>query len=151
MGSTDFISFYDQLDYIAVEFVPGLTQIDDPDIASIRKATNDVCKKVIKPTALNSGKPILLAPVFYSTDGSNKGNRQPMDFSAPVDMQEQVDEWEGFFQAILDLNYISAVSTWGYWREDSHEDLDMLTSASIRAKPAKKAVKLWFEIYNDSF
>ena len=147
MGSSNQIGYYDAMDYIQVPFAPGLTRELDPSIENLNNGISNTIDNLLENTANQTGKPIFLTPIFFSSDGANSGGRGPMNFSATVDMQEQVDQYEALFQAISSIPYIQAVFCWGYWWSEGFNVLDTLTDWSIRTKPAEQAVKLWFEIY----
>ena len=147
IGSSDQIGFYDKLDYVQVSFAPGLTDQMNPSVADLQERIGQIIQESLESTAMETGKPIHLNAIFHSSDGANKGGRGPMNFDIPVDMQEQVDQYEALFRAIRDFSYIQAIFSWGYWWSDGFDTLDTFTNWSIRGKPAERAVKLWFDIY----
>jgi len=129
-------------------FMFDLTTSKNPTVSELRNAMleklDDFGNSVTK-----WGKPFIITAFGrYSYDGAAANLCEdserlnpwyPNNPNWPMDLQEQADIYEAFFQAITQKNWISGAFPWCYFYWDSI-DKDI----NIRSKPAEKVVAKWF-------
>ena len=116
------IGFWGALDYIGFENYFSLTGLDDPTVAELLAALDNVLNTVIKPVSdAYGGKPVLMTEInCRSFNGVNKGDpiREP-PAGAVVDLQEQADIYEAFFQAMENKSWIQGIFWWAWYLTDT--------------------------------
>jgi len=118
----DQVDFWDQLDYIGVDFYVGLTNKNDPSVAELESSIKSLLDKKILPLQQKYNKPVYFAELGYrSYDGNNrKDSGGENDYrgwinlhpDSPVDHQEQADEFTATFNVGKDIPWIYGYVIW---------------------------------------
>ncbi len=118
----DQVDFWDQLDYIGVDFYVAFTDKNDPTVAELESSIKSLLDKKILPLQQKYNKPVYFAELGYrSYDGDNRrpygledDGRSWIDLhpDSPVDHQEQADEFTATFNVGKDIPWIYGYMIW---------------------------------------
>ncbi len=144
-------SFPGLADYVVItpfDMGTDLSVSSDASVAEIKRAFENVLDKKAKLLFTKYNKPVLVQITYPSVDGAANGadGDSPWDVndsSTKLDVIEQANIYEGFFQAVLDRPWIAGVFDYSYHFFDLPED----ESPSIRAKPAEMVVSKYYHAF----
>ncbi|MDO8743353.1 MAG: hypothetical protein Q7J30_02260 [Candidatus Azambacteria bacterium] len=118
----DQVDFWDQLDYIGIDFYMAFTDKNDPTVAELESSIKNLLNKKILPLQQKYNKPVYFAELGYrSYDGDNRrpykgddAGRSWIDLhpDSPVDHQEQADEFTATFNVGKDIPWIYGYTIW---------------------------------------
>ena len=103
----------------------------------------------MKPMFVKYRKPVIIYQLAYSSvDGAANGDGGVSAFSSDdsskaLDLTEQANIYEAFFQAIMGRSWVRGLFPFGYEYIDLPEDKDY----SIRAKPAEAVLSKYYRAY----
>ena len=116
------VDFWDQLDYIGVDFYIAFTDKNDPTVAELESSIKGLLNKKILPLQQKYNKPVYFAELGYrSYDGDNRkpyegedAGRSWIDLhpDSPVDYKEQADEFSATFNVGKDIPWIYGYTIW---------------------------------------
>lgn len=118
----DQVDFWNQLDYIGIDFYVAFTDKNGPTVAELESSIKSLLNKKILPLQQKYNKPVYFAELGYrSYDGDNRkpyegedAGRSWIDLhpDSPVDHQEQADEFNATFNVGKDIPWIYGYVIW---------------------------------------
>ncbi len=114
------VDFWDQLDYIGVDFYRAITDKNDPTVQELEAGIQKIFDEEIAPIQQRYNKPVFLNELGYeSFDGSNRhgpllsyrGNDKTVP-DAPVDLQEQADLFQATFNVGKNIPWLYGYVIW---------------------------------------
>lgn len=141
-GEETSIAWWDALDLIGVSGYYDLTDSTNPSVADLKAAWQPHRDTL---AGLNSqfGKPILFTEVGYrSSDGNN---RHPWCYwcDEPMDLQEQADGYQAYFEVFFNEPWFAGVHVWG-WRIEPERSGPCNDGYSPYNKPAENIMRQYF-------
>lgn len=136
------IAFWDALDIIGADAYIPLTNKLDPTLQEL-KAGWTPYKAQLAALAQQWGKRVIFTELGYrSLDGANTA---PWDWqrSGPVDLQEQADCYQAFFEAVWREPWLAGVFWW-VWETDPNQGGPSDTGYTPHGKPAETILKAYY-------
>ncbi|MGV8025257.1 MAG: carbohydrate-binding module family 20 domain-containing protein [Anaerolineaceae bacterium] len=138
-------------DYVIItpfDMGTDLNVSSNASVQQIKSAFERILDKKASPIFEKYNKPVLVQITYPSVDGAADGalGDAPWDVNDPstvVDVIEQANIYEGFFQAVLDRPWIAGTFDYSYHYFDLSED----ETPSIRAKPAEAVVSKYYRAF----
>lgn len=117
-------------------------------VQQIKSAFENILDKKAHAIFEKYNKPVLVQITYPSVDGAATGTigDSPWDANNPstkLDVIEQANIYEGFFQAVVDRPWIAGTFDYSYHYFDLPED----ESPSIRAKPAEMVLSKYYSAF----
>lgn len=136
-------------DYIVItpfDLGTDLNVSSNATVQQIKSAFANVLDKKANPIFEKYGKPLLVQITYPSVDGAAGGavGDDPWfvnDPSTVLDVVEQANIYEAFFQAVLDRPWIAGTFDYTYHYFNLPED----ETPSIRAKPAEAVISKYYQ------
>lgn len=136
------IPFWDALDSVGLSAYVPLADNTNPSVESLKTSWSEIEQKYVYPAYLKFNKPILVTEVGWkSIDGA--AIQPEGSYSDSLDLQEQSDLYQAFFEFWGLKNYFSGVHFWDWWPEPNRggvEDKDF----TPQDKPAESIIKKFF-------
>jgi len=137
------VPFWDALDYIGISaYFPVGDQGATPTVDSVKSHWSSWISSKIGPFQQQIGKPVMFTEVGYrSATGTAY---QPFDAWSqwPLNTQEQVTCYEGFFAAWASIPWFVGISGWAWNVDTNVSSTDIWYE--VQNKPALSTVKSWF-------
>ena len=110
------VQFFDDLDYIAIDFYGPAATTFTPTVAGMRQTIHNNFVNLIQPTYERFQKPVLIMEFgIQNVDGAARTPYQDFTAYNPVqDDAEQADYYQAFLQAATDFAFIRRVAGWEY-------------------------------------
>jgi hypothetical protein len=146
-------NFPGQADFVVItpfDMGTDLNVSSNASVAEIKRAFESLLDKKAKLLFTTYNKPVLVQITYPSIDDAVSGiiGDSPWDVNDPstiVDLIEQANIYEGFFQAILDRPWIAGTFDYTYHFFDLPED----ETPSIRAKPAEMVISKYYHAFEE--
>ena len=151
-------AFINEVDQIYLQIGAPLGNSSNASMHEIKSRAELILDNKVKELQETLQKPIILSLAFPSADGGvtnclKSENPEiyclPMEFLSPLnpdnttinlDLQEQVDLYNGFLAAVNERQWVSGIISEGFFPPIGLED----KSTSIHGKPALEIVRYWF-------
>lgn len=164
VGEELFVRFWEQVDKISLDIYPPLTNDTNPSVGELiagwteypmtprgREAYfNQSVWDLIAGLSEQYGKKVVITETgFRSVDGSS-GRPHDFNLSGPVDLQEQADAYEAFFESIVEHAgaFLDGVFLWEWPNEPALADgtIENLAGYSPMNKPALDIITDYFDL-----
>lgn len=164
VGEELFVRFWDQLDKISLDIYPPLTNDANPSVGELvagwteypmtargkEAYFNQSIWDLIAGLSEQYGKKVVITETgFRSVDG-NSGRPHDFTMTGAVDLQEQADAYEAFFQSIVDHAgaFLDGVFLWEWPNEPARADgtIENLANYSPMNKPALDVITDYFDL-----
>ncbi|MBI4128474.1 MAG: PQQ-dependent sugar dehydrogenase [Parcubacteria group bacterium] len=136
------LPFWDVLDYVGLSAYQPLASNTTPTVEALKSAWANIEQRYIYPAYLKFSKPLLITEVGYkSIDGS--AIKPEGNYSTRIDLQEQADLYQAFFEFWDLKDYFSGVHFWDWWPEPNRggpTDKDF----TPQDKPAEGVIQRFF-------
>ena len=151
-GSSLLYNFPRLADYIGItsfDWGSALSVSSNASVQELKTAFEDKLDSKVKPMFVKYRKPVIIYQFAYSSvDGAANGDGGVSAFSSDdsskaLDLTEQANIYEAFFQAIMGRSWVRGLFPFGYEYIDLPEDKDY----SIRAKPAEAVLSKYYRAY----
>lgn len=146
-NSPDLYEFPSMADYVVITSgdLGKLNVSPDASVQEIELAWEDGLDKYARPSYEAYDKPVLMGLGYESVDGSVNGASGewgpfPDDPTTVLDLIEQANIYEAFFQAIMDRPWVGGEFDYMY----HYYDMQLDETASVRGKPAEAVVRKYF-------
>ena len=141
-GDETSINWWDALDLIGVSGYYNLTTSNNPSVTALKTAWQ-AHRNILANLHAQWNKPIIFNEIGYrSSDGANK---QPWCFSCAgaIDLQEQVDTYNAFFEVFIDEPWLAGAYFWG-WNTRNDRSGNCNDGYSAYNKPAENVLRQYF-------
>lgn len=144
----DFPSLADYVFITAFDMGVKLDVSSSASVQEIKRALENVLDRYARPMFDKYNKPVIVQLTYDSVDGAANGvfGDAPWDADDPttvLDVIEQANIYEAFFQAIIDRPWVAGTFDYMYHFFDVPED----ETASIRAKPAEAVLSKYYRAF----
>ena len=151
-------TFINEIDQIYVKIGAPLGNSTNASLSEIKSRSGLILDSELKELQESLQKPIILSLAFPSADGGATNcltSENPAIYCLPLellsplnpdnptinlDLQEQVDLYNGFLGAVNERQWVSGIISEGFFPPIRLED----KSTSIHGKPALEIVRYWF-------
>lgn len=144
----DFPGLADYVVINAFDWGMKLNVSSDASVQEIKRALEGKLDRYARPIFDKYNKPVIVQLTYDSVDGTANGGfgDAPWDADDPttvLDVIEQANIYEAFFQAIIDRPWVAGSFDYMYHFSDIPED----ETASIRAKPAEAVLSKYYRAF----
>jgi hypothetical protein len=145
----DFPSLLDFTRITSFDWGMKLNVSSNASVQEIKQALEKVLDNQAKPIFERYDKPVIIQLAYASVDNAVSGAygevpSEPDDPSTILDLTEQANIYEAFFQAILNRSWVAGLYDFSY----SFIDLPYDEGPSIRAKPAETVVSKYYYLFD---
>jgi hypothetical protein len=149
-------AFIDEFDKIIINWSAPLSDAENPSVTELYTEAARILDQDIHPFSQSFGKPIILAVMYPSADGSSSGcipasnescvlvkdlsTTNPETAEVNLDLQEQADLYNSLFLAVNERDWITGFISVGFYPPVALHD----PSLSVYDKPAGGALWYWF-------
>lgn len=150
-----FYDFYPEFDYFFVGYWPGiqskLCDSTNPTVTEMVNNLNNYLENDLKKLYDQWKIPLIMQPAAPSFNGAALSEEfwenhhwwMEDDPDFPLDLQEQADMYEAYFQTMSSKEWIHMISCFQYNYWDSIDK-----TPSVRGKPAEQVIAKWFKWIN---
>jgi hypothetical protein len=144
----DFPSLADYVVITAFDWGMKLNVSSDASVQEIKRALENTLDRYARPMSEKYNKPVIVQLTYSSVDGAANGVRGDSllaadDPTTVLDLIEQANIYEAFFQAIIDRPWVGGMFDYSYHLLDLPED----EGESIRAKPAEAVLSKYYHAF----
>jgi len=145
----DFPALFNFTRITSFDWGMNLNVSSDASVQEIKMALEKVLDDQAKPIFERYNKPLIVQLAYASVDNAVSGvygeaPSEPDDPSTILDLTEQANIYEAFFQAILNRSWVKGLYDFSY----SFSDLPYDEGPSIRAKPAEAVVSKYYYVFD---
>jgi hypothetical protein len=149
-------AFIEEFDKVIINWSAPLSDVENPSVTELYTEAARILDQEIKPISQSIGKPIILAVMYPSADGSSSScitasngtcvlakdlsTTNPETAHVNLDLQEQADLYNSLFLAVNEREWITGLISVGFFPPVALHD----PSLSIYDKPAGGVLWYWF-------
>lgn len=141
------IPFWDKLDYIGVDAYFPVTETVTPTVEEVRTIWIDFANQ-LKEFSYKKRKQIIFTEYGYRSIDSPVWKQWEIEWvsdSLNVNLQAQVNSYEGLFQAVWDEPWFAGGFLWKWYPEKVHySGLKANSDYTPQDKPAEKVIRKWY-------
>ena len=144
----EYVSFWDKLDYIGIQGYFPLTEVNNPDLETIKKGWKPHIT-TLEAFSKEHNKPILFTEVGYKSEASATikpwewGNALSVLYRKKSERTQRL-AYEALFQQLWHLDWFAGIYIWEWdirsKKGDTYQDLNF----SPRFKEAENVIAKWF-------
>ncbi|MEM7127381.1 MAG: hypothetical protein AAF702_13695 [Chloroflexota bacterium] len=133
------IRWWDAVDYIGLSGYYNLTDKNDPSVAELRTAWQPHIE-TLRNLSQQYNRDVIFTEVGYRSSNGNNTHPWCHWCNEALDLQEQVDTYQAFFQAVATQSWFAGVYWWG-WDMDPEDNGVCNDGYSPHLKPAENIIR----------
>ena len=143
-GEYEHVQFWDALDYIGINAFFPLSDVPQPNLASLRRNAEKVAGEIAL-LHQTSGKPVIFTEVgFKSISGASvRPWEWPRRFEPSVSLEEQAGCYQAILETFWDKPWFYGMYWWK-WFSDLNHGGALHPGFTPRGKPAERILSTWF-------